>query len=36
MTARMPSDHSALAERLRHRVLDGPGKSDPALRQAVA
>jgi len=36
MTARMPSDHSALAERLCHRILDGPGKSDPALRQAVA
>jgi hypothetical protein len=32
----MPADHAALADALRRRVLDGPGKTDPALRQAVA
>jgi hypothetical protein len=29
-------DHGALAEALRRRVLEGPGETDPALRQAVA
>jgi hypothetical protein len=29
-------DHRALAEALRRRVLDGPGTTDPALRQAAA
>ena len=29
-------DHQALAEKLRHRVLDGPGKTDVALRRAAA
>jgi hypothetical protein len=35
MTASRP-DHSAFAERLRHRVLDGPGMSDRATRKAAA
>ena len=35
MTASRP-DHRALAEALRRRVLDGPGKTDTALRQAMA
>src|SRR5262249_43387883 len=30
------ADHAALAEALRRRVLEGPGATDPALRQAVA
>jgi hypothetical protein len=30
------ADHAALANALRRRVLEGPGASDPALRQAVA
>ena len=34
-TPRRP-DHHALADALRRRVLEGPGKTDPALRQAVA
>jgi hypothetical protein len=29
-------DHHALAEALRRRVLDGPGKTDRGLRQAMA
>src|ERR1700724_391461 len=29
-------DHRGLAEALRRRVLDGPGKTDRAVRQAVA
>jgi hypothetical protein len=29
-------DHHALAEAVRRRVLDGPGETDPALRQRVA
>jgi hypothetical protein len=29
-------DHHAFAEALRSRVLDGPGKTDPALRHAAA
>jgi hypothetical protein len=29
-------DHRALAEALRRRVLDGPGKTDRAVRQATA
>ncbi len=29
-------DHHALADALRSRVLDGPGKTDRALRQATA
>lgn len=29
-------DHRVLAEALRRRVLEGPGETDPALRQAVA
>jgi hypothetical protein len=29
-------NHRVLAEALRRRVLEGPGKTDPALRQAVA
>jgi hypothetical protein len=35
MTTSQP-DHRALAEALRRRVLDGPGKTDTALRQAMA
>jgi hypothetical protein len=35
MTTSRP-DHRALAEVLRRRVLDGPGKTDRALRQAIA
>ena len=36
--AKTPShpDHRALAEALRHRVLEGPGVTDTALRQSVA
>lgn len=30
------SDHHLAAETLRHRVLEGPGQTDPALRQRVA
>ena len=30
------SDHHALAEAVRRRVLHGPGETDPALRQRVA
>jgi hypothetical protein len=30
------SDHHSFAETLRRRVLEGPGQSDPALRQRVA
>ena len=30
------SDHDAFAETLRRRVLEGPGETDPALRQRVA
>ena len=30
------TDHRSFAETLRRRVLDGPGESDPALRQRVA
>jgi hypothetical protein len=29
-------DHRALAEALQRRVLDGPGKTDRALRRAIA
>ena len=29
-------DHRALAEALEHRVLDGPGETDPSLRRNVA
>jgi hypothetical protein len=32
----MMADHAQLAEALRRRVLEGPGDTDPALRQAVA
>jgi hypothetical protein len=35
MTITRP-DHRALAEALRRRVLDGPGKTDTAVRQAMA
>jgi hypothetical protein len=35
MTASHP-DHGALAEALRHRVLEGPGVSDPLIRKAAA
>jgi hypothetical protein len=35
MTTSQP-DHRALAEALRRRVLDGPGKTDRALRRAIA
>jgi hypothetical protein len=35
MTASRP-DHRALAEALQRRVLDGPGKTDRALRRAIA
>ncbi len=35
MTAVRP-DHRALAEELGHRVLDGPGETEPALRRSVA
>ena len=35
MTTSRP-DHRALAEVLRRWVLDGPGKTDRALRQAIA
>ena len=31
-----PSDHCALAEALRYRVLEGPGVSDRATRKAAA
>lgn len=30
------SDHHSFAETLKRRVLEGPGKTDPALRQRVA
>ena len=30
------TDHHALANALRRRVLDGPGETDPALRQTTA
>ena len=30
------SDHHSFAEALRLRVLDGPGETDPALRQRMA
>jgi len=30
------SDHDSFAEALGRRVLEGPGKTDPALRQRVA
>ena len=30
------TDHHALADALRRRVLDGPGETDPALRQTTA
>ena len=30
------SDHHLFAETLRRRVLEGPGETDPALRQRVA
>lgn len=36
MTAPARADHDMLAEALRHRVVDGPGESDRALRQAAA
>ena len=35
MTASRP-DHSALAEALRYRILEGPGVSDRATRKAAA
>jgi hypothetical protein len=35
MTASRP-DHDALAEALRHRVLEGPGVSERAIRKAAA
>jgi hypothetical protein len=35
MTSNRP-DHHSFAETLRRRVLEGPGESDPALRQRVA
>ena len=34
--ARLPSEHHALAEVLRRRVLEGPGEAPAALRRAVA
>jgi hypothetical protein len=30
------TDHRSFAETLKRKVLDGPGESDPALRQRVA
>jgi hypothetical protein len=35
MTSNLP-DHYSFSEVLRRRVLDGPGETDPALRQRVA
>jgi len=36
MTTQTHADHDALAKALRDRVLDRPGESDRALRQAAA
>lgn len=36
MTTPSRPDHRALAEALRHRALDGPGETNPALRRAIA
>jgi hypothetical protein len=36
MSAQRHADHTALAQALRARVIDGPGESDRALRQAAA
>jgi hypothetical protein len=36
MTTPAHADHEAIANALRDRVLDGPGESDRALRQAAA
>jgi len=36
MITTTPPDHRALAEALRRRVLDGPGETDRAVRQAAA
>lgn len=36
MKTALRPDHRALADALRRRVLEGPGETDPALRQAVA
>jgi hypothetical protein len=36
MTTPSRPDHRALAEALRRRVLDGPGETDPVVRQATA
>ncbi|HEX5436677.1 MAG TPA: hypothetical protein VFW98_05940 [Gemmatimonadaceae bacterium] len=36
MKTSVQPDHRALAEALRRRVLEGPGRSDPALRRAAA
>ncbi|MGH6843820.1 MAG: hypothetical protein ACRECU_03670 [Methylocella sp.] len=35
MTPSQP-DHRTLAEALRSRVLDGPGETDPGMREAIA
>jgi hypothetical protein len=36
MTATSQPDHRAFAEALRWRVLDGPGETDPVIREATA
>src|SRR5689334_6811603 len=36
MTTEAHADHAALSKALHDRVLDGPGESDRALRQAAA
>ena len=36
MTTSGRPDHTALAQALRHRVLEGPGETDPAVRRAMA
>jgi hypothetical protein len=36
MTTTSRPDHRGLAEALRHRVLDGPGTTDRAVRRATA
>lgn len=36
MSPQAHPDHAALAKALRDRVIDGPGQSDRALRQAAA
>jgi hypothetical protein len=36
MASASQPDHHALAEALRRRVLEGPGETDPIIRQAAA